>query len=320
MRHFVQSRQHHLVSKAHANLARSRTLLITGIPSRYLTERQLFSVFSYLPGGVHKVWLNRDLKDLPDVYKARQKALRKLEGAESQLLSIATKMHQEQLVSSTKTQAHDQVKRGKARAAVEKAQQPQSTDSITPLSPVSQHSDLDLERAISHAEILVPKDRRPRHRLAVISWLPALPLVGKSVDSIDWARAEVTRCNEILAAGRIQWREDIATDENSADDYYKPLNSAFILFHQQIAVHLALQSVIHHDSYRMTGKYIEVAQQGEHLLFSFLLRSHLFPDVIWSSLSLNPYEQQLRAAFSYAVTIGLIVVWFFPGKYASTFA
>lgn len=36
-------------------------------------------------------------------------------------------------------------------------------------------------------------------------------------------------------------------------------------------------------------------------------------DVIWRNLSLNPYEQNVRQALSYAMTGGLILLWTFPG-------
>ena len=36
-------------------------------------------------------------------------------------------------------------------------------------------------------------------------------------------------------------------------------------------------------------------------------------NVIWRSLGLNPYEQKVRQAISYAVTGGLIIAWSFPG-------
>jgi hypothetical protein len=36
------------------------------------------------------------------------------------------------------------------------------------------------------------------------------------------------------------------------DMKYPPLNSAFITFHRQIAAHLAVQVLAHHDPYRMS--------------------------------------------------------------------
>ena len=59
MGHFVHTRQRWLIDPANSSTAQANTLLVTGVPQRYLTEAALKTLFSYLPGGVAKVWLNR---------------------------------------------------------------------------------------------------------------------------------------------------------------------------------------------------------------------------------------------------------------------
>ena len=59
MGHFVHTRQRWLIDPANSSTAQANTLLVTGVPQRYLTEAALKNLFSYLPGGVAKVWLNR---------------------------------------------------------------------------------------------------------------------------------------------------------------------------------------------------------------------------------------------------------------------
>lgn len=59
MAHFVTLRQQYLISKEHATSTQASTILVTGVPRRYLNERALMKLYSYLPGGVRKVWLNR---------------------------------------------------------------------------------------------------------------------------------------------------------------------------------------------------------------------------------------------------------------------
>lgn len=56
---FVTVRQQYLISKDHATSAQASTILVTGVPRRYLNEHALIKLYSYLPGGVRKVWLNR---------------------------------------------------------------------------------------------------------------------------------------------------------------------------------------------------------------------------------------------------------------------
>jgi hypothetical protein len=38
-------------------------------------------------------------------------------------------------------------------------------------------------------------------------------------------------------------------------------------------------------------------------------------NVIWKNMSLNPYEATIRKAISYAITVGMIVLWTFPGQF-----
>ena len=110
------------------------------------------------------------------------------------------------------------------------------------------------------------------------------------------------------------------------------------MFRMQIAAHLAMQSLLHHEPYCMRA-------------FSFFLRVRLIviavfvaidekyvevspDDVIWANLNINPYERkvrfpvpgsttvaallnearsQVRTAISYATTAGLIILWVIPG-------
>lgn len=59
MRHFVITRQKWLIKPENASSPMRSTVLITGVPQDYLTESALTKLFSHLPGGVRKVWLNR---------------------------------------------------------------------------------------------------------------------------------------------------------------------------------------------------------------------------------------------------------------------
>lgn len=88
---FIKNRQEFLLSPEHKASAQARTILITGIPNDYLSERKLSNMYSHFPGGVAKVWLNRDLQDMPDLFDQRLKACNKLEGAIASVQKIAFK-------------------------------------------------------------------------------------------------------------------------------------------------------------------------------------------------------------------------------------
>jgi hypothetical protein len=59
-----------------------------GILPEYLSELALTRVFSNLPGGVRKVWINH-LGDMPDLYERQLKAWKMLESTETSLLGMA---------------------------------------------------------------------------------------------------------------------------------------------------------------------------------------------------------------------------------------
>lgn len=312
MAHYVRVRQHYLVSHAHSSTTQACTILVTGIPPKYLSESALTRLFSHLPGGVRKVWVNRDLGDMPDLYKRRLKACKMLESVETSLLNKAIKLNSK--------------KEKKIAKAIHKDRD------FTP------SNDPEAARTLLVDE-LVPRAGRPTHRLRPFTWFPfSIPFVGKKVDTIEWAREQVQELTvqleqrrEILArdigrtteaeAGVTNRRHNIGAGKLNltipavpvtiplvktrpvvefSDQTYPPANGAFILFNKQIAAHLAAQTLVHHEPYSMSGslKYIEVAPD----------------DVIWDNLVLNPYERRVRLALSWAATIGLIILWAIPGS------
>ncbi|WFD29487.1 hypothetical protein MSPP1_000496 [Malassezia sp. CBS 17886] len=91
MQHFIKLRQEFIVSPAHRSSPQARSMLVTGVPNDYLSETRLTQLYSQLPGGVEKVWVNRNLKDLPKKVEQRDKLTLKLEGAVTKLVKTAAK-------------------------------------------------------------------------------------------------------------------------------------------------------------------------------------------------------------------------------------
>lgn len=366
MTHFLITRQQHLTEKEHSESVQAKTILVTGIPKRYLTQTALRALFQDLPGGVKQIWINRDLKELPEFYDRREKACNKLEGAEVALMRTALKIK----LAESKAAA-----KGKSPKTPAKND---SRDSTTELQKGAVATSEDAEVGIE--ETIVPRDKRPTHKTGFLG------LFGTKVDSIEWCREEIATCNKALDEGRSHiastdgftegadfdlvdgadlqggavdkfgnpigrarkadtWKDVDGDGEGDvlnvkgvivdgvmaavggvkdapgravkgavggvqgavtnikgalkgapSDEKYPALNSAFITFNRQIAAHLAFQSLAHHMPYTMTGRYIEVAPS----------------DVIHANLNLNPYEQKIRLAISYAATAGLILLWAFP--------
>ena len=313
MGHYVYVRQRYLISHSHSSTAQARAVLVTGIPQEYLTESALMRLFSDLPGGVHKVWISRDLGDMPKLYDQRLKACQILESAATSLLNEAIKRNRERLTNTARF--------GDGRDTVSNVE---LTDFVN-----------DLETRRTLLEKLVPKHERPSHSLSLLSWIPvSIPLLGKKVDAIDWACKEIHELNKKLAqrreilAGDIAWtteaeerahnidtaKSNIATSAvpdsilpygtRTVVDFsgltYPPVDGAFILFNNQIAAHMAAQTLTHHEPYCMpySLKYVEATPE----------------DVIWKNLALNPYQRRLRVVLSWIVGIVLIMGWTIPGK------
>ncbi|KAH7886828.1 hypothetical protein F5I97DRAFT_1936442 [Phlebopus sp. FC_14] len=279
MRHFLTVRQLHLIDPVHSRSAQANTILVTGIPAKYLSEKALCQLYSHLPGGVKKVWLNRDLKELPAVYDRRLTACGKLESAEATLLSTAAKLRAESVK--------------KAEKQADNAYELDRTDA---------------ERDISLAERLVPRHKRPTHRLPA-GFMPfSLPFIGEKVDTIEWFRNEIVATTVLLRHGRntIAQQSSLPVEEDAdgegkidgstSHQNYPPLNSAFITFNQQISAHMAYRTLAHHEPYRMADRYLEVAPE----------------DVLWGNLGMNPYEKRIRTVLSYAATAALIIFWAIP--------
>ena len=314
MAHYVRVRQQYLVSPSHSSTAQARTVLVTGIPQEFLTESSLTDLFSHFPGGVRKVWINRDLGDMPELYNQRLKACQMLESAATTLLNMAIKRNRNRL--------RNRVKFG----------QTVSNTEVTNLVSSSETRDALLEG-------LVSKDKRPSHRLPIFSWIPfSIPLLGKKVDTIEWACARIHGLNTDLGQRRDKLARDIALAEAQASSQmqgvaenstitiptvpdsildsipllgtrivahfsgltYLPANGAFILFNKQIAAHMAAQTLTHHEPYCMPNslKYVEATPE----------------DVIWKNLVMNSYLRRLRLVLSRTVGILLTIIWTVPGK------
>ena len=215
---------------------------------------------------------------MPQVYQDRLNACNKLESAETALLKTATEI---------------QAKKNK-----ELAKNPETSDNVQRRESLNVEGD-------AFADKLVPRDQRPTHRLP-LGFLPfSLPLIGTKVDSIDWAKGEIERTNEELTEMQRVLAKEVNSMTKSSRLFnmslremakeldkqtYPPLNSAFILFNNQMAAHMAVRLLTHHEPYRMANKYIDVSPE----------------DIVWDNLSMNPYEAQVRRLISYGITAALV--------------
>ncbi|KAJ7590920.1 hypothetical protein C8J56DRAFT_546760 [Mycena floridula] len=356
MSHFIITRQHHLIDSIHSKSVQANTVLITGIPAKYLNQDALRKTYGALPGGVKKIWINRDLKTLPEIYERRLAACNKLEAAETKLVSAATQAKAKALKNGQESKSidRDTIERpthklgflglfGKKVDSINWAREEirtctalldegvklvQSADAAdarnatglrgggwdekdtrveenhqedaftkkeptASAAPGSDTSKQNLEAPTSVAPGSTPLRQNFAHQVSETSQHVVHQTsqfsrqTAQQASAISKQAAHLTQSAAAAASSLLS---------KKGEKEYPPLNSAFITFNRQIAAHLAVQALAHHEPYRMSGRYIELSPE----------------DVIWGNLGLNPYEMKVRLAISWAITIATIVLWSIP--------
>ncbi|CAO3564336.1 unnamed protein product [Mortierella alpina] len=82
MLEYTRRRHSYLLSEKHARMPQATTILVTGIPKGLNSEDALYDIFNRFPGGIAKIWLNMQPKDLLKLCKQRDHVVAKLEMAE----------------------------------------------------------------------------------------------------------------------------------------------------------------------------------------------------------------------------------------------
>ncbi|OZJ03349.1 hypothetical protein BZG36_04208 [Bifiguratus adelaidae] len=239
MQKFIRFRQEWLLSPEYAGSVQSRTLLVTSIPQDMNNETALHHIFDEYPGGVEKIWLNRNAQDLPKKIAEREKLVKKLENVETKYIVNSAK-HLKEFGYTTDSQ-----------------EQPQFE---------------------------IPEKLRPLHRTSKI------PFHGPKVDSITTYRASIAELNSQIDNG-----------QKSPNDYPKG-SSAFVLFRKQIAAHLAAQALCYDKILRMAPKYVDVNPD----------------DVVWTNLSISPWQRIVRRIISNAIASAIIVFWAIPVTFVAS--
>jgi hypothetical protein len=242
MEHFVTTRQQFLINPVHAKSVQANTLLVTGIPTRYLSPAALHGLFKDLPGGVKRIWVNRNLRTLPDVYDRRMAACGKLESAETKLLSIAAKAH---------LKAGGAAKDAEGRGGVPVvAKEDRPTHKLGFLGLFGEKVD-SIEWA--RGEIAACNKLLAEGRRAMVKEMSD-PNQTAEEDEHGFATHEGDNAD----AGEVveeEHKEGNGKGKGGKKDVknqgYPAISSAFVTFNRQIAAHMAENILIHHEPYRM---------------------------------------------------------------------
>ncbi|RYP61215.1 hypothetical protein DL769_007809 [Monosporascus sp. CRB-8-3] len=93
MRVYIKIRQDWLTTAEHRLRASATTVLVSGIPDKWLNETALHGLFDVFPGGIRNIWLTRDLTHLLEKINKRDLIHKQLEAAETQLIRDAKRQH-----------------------------------------------------------------------------------------------------------------------------------------------------------------------------------------------------------------------------------
>ncbi|KAI0424592.1 DUF221-domain-containing protein [Xylaria sp. FL1042] len=162
LRVYIKVRQDWLTTAEHRLRASATTVLVSGIPDKWLSDEALRGLFDVFPGGIRNVWLTRDLTHLLDKIKKRDAIHKMLEEAQTDLIRMAKKKQLEKREKEEKrarkaTKSHRPTKSEKLeRQKLEDAAAKQQAEEGEGVSSGDQHDiphDIhDAENEIRHQE------------------------------------------------------------------------------------------------------------------------------------------------------------------------
>ena len=295
--HYIAKRQAFLHSLGHRLKASSTTVLIQDIPQDLCTEEALEELYGDFPGGIRRIWINRDFTTLVNKDKLRKYYEDLLENTETDLIRKVVK--QSRKANSRHQRASTQEMPDQVTPAVQ-AEESRATQGarpqLGPSSPAACQRDLEYDLATEAAwtQFLTPKQRKTMS-IAKEGYAGAakIPLIGRlftnRVDTIYYCRRELARLNK-----------EIEKDSKTPGAYPHNL-TVFVQFNTQKAAHLACQSVADTSPRHMGRRLVEISPG----------------DINWSSLNLSWQSRYLRlAAFLILFAILLFVfglISFFTG-------
>ncbi|KAF1826943.1 DUF221-domain-containing protein [Dissoconium aciculare CBS 342.82] len=122
LRGYVRVRQAYLTSPQHRIRASATTVLVAGIPNKWLTFEALSGLYDVFPGGIRNIWINRNYDELSKKVKQRDSIARQLESAETSLIVLCHRKNAKAEKKRAKAQG------GKRKTREEKKQDQERDD------------------------------------------------------------------------------------------------------------------------------------------------------------------------------------------------
>jgi hypothetical protein len=325
---YIKAKQRYTSGRSYRAQPSANTILVANIPETLLTNEKLKKVFDVFPGGVREVHISRDTRSLSSMLSTRDQIVEAIELAETKLIAMCVSKHtgvhrgltrsiwaprtwldilrnggtaKERTGSSVvhsqavgDRSSKNRLSRRRPKLGSEKQDNLAAPRHGGSLQSVSCTVGSDREMEAAWRRYVKPQDRETT-RLPVIakSWFPSLPLLGRKVDRINYLRDRLQALNQEI---------ELSTRDQANDGPL--LNNAFVRFNEQIAAHLACQSVMHGAPHCMAPRILDVNPN----------------DVIWNNLALGWRQRWIRVSISLSASTGLIVLYAVPVAFTSFLA
>lgn len=325
---YIKAKQRHTSGPSYRAQPSANTILVANIPEKLLTSEKLKKVFDVFPGGVRDVHINKDARSLSSMLSRRDQIVKAIELAETRLIAMCVAKHmgvhrgRTHSVWSSRTcfdvlRRRETVRVTKGRSVSHSPVVQDRSSENRPLrrAPKLGSGKQDNFTTLHHGETsrstsciadsnrktgaawrryVKPQDRETiRMPVFAKSWCPPIPFLGKKADRIHYLQDRLRELNQEIES----------STHDQADD--RPLlNNAFVRFNDQIAAHLACQSVVHGAPYCMAPRILDVNPS----------------DVIWDNLALGWRQRWIRMCISLCASTGLIVLYAVPVAFTSFLA
>jgi calcium permeable stress-gated cation channel len=115
---YIKVRQDYLTSAEHRLRASATTILVSAVPSKWLTAEALRGLYGIFPGGIRNIWVNRNFGELLDKIHQRDAIFKQLECAQTELLRAAKRAQKKQLENGKKKARKESNNRGEAKEEI----------------------------------------------------------------------------------------------------------------------------------------------------------------------------------------------------------
>lgn len=249
--YFINVRHNFMLTQFNAAKLSSKTVLFTFIPEEYMNEPELKRELGG-DAAVARIWLAKDCKELAEKVEERDTDSMKLEDAEIKIIKAANDRR---------------IKWEKRWAKADKKGKPKPT-----------RRNVDTEAGLT-SEWMKTKDR-PTHSSSKI------PLMGKKLDTIIWARDELQRLIP-----------EVEKDQKSiAGTGGTKIPAAFVEFRSQRAAEAAYKHLSAKRPPKLDPRAIAVTPK----------------EIIWKNLGIKKTERRGRILATATFLTLMIIFWSIP--------